>query len=1140
MPVANPGEHKAFDIGKALLDYKKDTRAYFEDASEGWIAGQVTEDAQEKDGFLIIGFTLDAGSNVTFKKSLSALSNADLPPLENPAFITRNLNDLSLLSHLHEPAVLSGIKNRFTEMQQIYTYSGMVLIAMNPFAKVPKDIYSPKVMKQYIGSKRHELEPHIFGIAEGCFQAMLRGKNQSVIVSGESGAGKTQSTKYIMQYLAVVDSLSKGNLENVVHSETEDAVLATNPILESFGNAKTTRNDNSSRFGKFVELFFSDPETGQIKITGAQIRTYLLERSRLIHQPMDERNYHIFYQLCAAAPAAERKQLGLETWQKFKYLNQGNAGVVRNVDDLEEFKATQVALSTLGMSVSTQWNIFRICAALLHLGNIDISQDPNKDEASCVADSVALIKASELLGIDQADFVKWLTHHKKKIGKETYEKDLKVDMALVSRDSVTKVIYTKLFDWLVRAINKNLKRDSTADQKIIGVLDIYGFEHFQVNSFEQFCINYTNEKLQQEFNAHVFRNEQQLYIHEGIQWTMIEFSDNQECIDLIEAKMGVLGLLDEATHLGSVTDAQFVSNMNANLVKSQSYQTDRFGKGFTIRHYAVPVTYAASGFIDKNKDSMSEELQAVLMGTKDSFLYELFCPVVEDSSLEETVYSSPTKKLDGRRGTLKTPTLGSMFKTSLQGLMATIRDTESHYIRCIKPNMAKSAFKYDGAMVLSQLKACGVLETIKISNAGYPNKLGYNEFAARYDILVKSCFWETLSERELTMKIVTSVVSDTSKYQFGHSKVFLKSGQMAFFEARRWDRIIELSKLVCKNFKRYTKMRQYQDLKQGVAVMQNACRGFLARKKLVELRAEAVAIKEAKELARKREEAAIILQTACRGYIARHEFAKKVALIVLVQNTVRCIAARRILKTLRADAKSVDVVKQKAFALESKVMSLSQSLNAKTVEAKELAEKCVVYEGQVNAWKEKFEVLDGKLKESVSEIVALKERLDKQQPVILSTLVPDEALVGALRAENERLKEQIHNQNDTSTAKGQEAARSATPTMRVAPIWDQGIEADIEFARQSTHKRTTTKSGSVGSLSSVRQPVATKTVSRKPTRRQSSLGSTGGLVGNIDALKRPDFIPIVCKGLVKDLAIPELQTGVRLEKRDVHFPAQIL
>ncbi|KAI8609162.1 P-loop containing nucleoside triphosphate hydrolase protein [Chytriomyces sp. MP71] len=608
------------------------------------------------------------------------------------------VDDLSLLSYLHEPGVLWGIRNRFAA-QKIYTYSGMVLIAVNPFERL--NIYSTDIMQEYSGSKRTDLEPHVYGIAEECYRAMLEGKNQSVIVSGESGAGKTQSTRYIMQYLAVVDSLSKidsvealmrpesmtiGSGGGLQRSETEEAVLASNPILESFGNAKTSRNDNSSRFGKFVELFFSNPESGAVRITGAKVRTYLLERSRLIFQPKTERNYHIFYQLCAAVPAAERKHLALDKWEAYHYLNQGKAGVVRNMNDVDEYKLTMDALSTLGMSVSTQWEIFGICAALLHIGNIKISEAGS--DGSAISDSdPAVGHCARLLGINKPDFIKWVTKKQTTVGREKYVKDLKVDTALVARDSVTKVVYTKLFDWLVKSINKSLKRDSTNDQKFIGVLDIYGFEHFAVNSFEQFCINYANEKLQQEFNAHVFRLEQEGYIKEAIDWEMIEFSDNQPCIELIEGRLGIMALLDEDSRLPSGSDATFIAKLNKNFdIPSQKFYTKpRFGTtDFTVRHYAVDVTYTSTGFIDKNKDSMSDELKDVLLASTNPFFKDVFLGIGVggvDASDAVASDSAPSNAgaIDRRRSTIaRVPTLGSMFKASLAELMATIRETESH------------------------------------------------------------------------------------------------------------------------------------------------------------------------------------------------------------------------------------------------------------------------------------------------------------------------------------------------------------------------------------------------------------------------------------------------------------------------------
>jgi myosin-5 len=407
----------------------------------------------------------------------------------------------------------------------IYTYSGLVLIAMNPFRKM--NIYTPEIMRQYCGRSRHELEPHLFAIAEESYRRMIDfDQNQSIIVSGESGAGKTQSAKYVMRYFAVVEHLTNSESRqtslsdiNEKNTSVEDAVLSTNPIMEAFGNSKTTRNDNSSRFGKYIEILFSkNAANGVFFISGARMRTYLLERSRLVFQPDSERNYHIFYQLCAAAPAAERAQLGLDSWETFFYLNQGKTGTVKNMDDAEEFAITQKSLSTVGISVSSQWDIFKICAALLHIGNIKITD--SRGNASVAENDSALLKASELLGVNADEFRKWLIKKQIVTRSEKIISDASTQNAITSRDSIAKFIYSMLFDWIVKIVNRKLDGGADMPNRFIGVLDIYGFEHFQKNSFEQFCINYANEKLQQEFTRHVFRLEQEEYVAEKISWVL--------------------------------------------------------------------------------------------------------------------------------------------------------------------------------------------------------------------------------------------------------------------------------------------------------------------------------------------------------------------------------------------------------------------------------------------------------------------------------------------------------------------------------------------------------------------------------------------------------------------------------------------
>jgi len=454
-------------------------------------------------------------------------------------------------------------------------------------------------------------------------------KNQTIVVSGESGAGKTVSAKYIMRYFATVEDPNrpgkrKKGATGEVMSKTEEQILATNPIMEAFGNAKTTRNDNSSRFGKYIEIMFDK----EIDIVGAKIRTYLLERSRLVYQPATERNYHIFYQLIAGASDEEKRELGLLPVEQYDYLNQGGDPIISHVDDAAEFKLTREALGTIGVSEVTMARIWKVLAALLHLGNTKI--EASRNSSLLLTTDPALVKACELLGVNAEEFAKWTTKKQLVMRNEKTISPLSQKQALVVRDSISKFVYSSLFDWLVEVINNGLAAEGVREKvkSFIGVLDIYGFEHFKRNSFEQFCINYANEKLQQEFNQHVFKLEQEEYAKEQINWAYIEFSDNRPCIELIEAKLGILSLLDEESRLPAGADETFVEKLHQNFTtgkpKGFPYQKPRFGKtSFTVCHYAVDVTYDSEGFIEKNRDTVPDEHLELLKASTNPFLTEV-------------------------------------------------------------------------------------------------------------------------------------------------------------------------------------------------------------------------------------------------------------------------------------------------------------------------------------------------------------------------------------------------------------------------------------------------------------------------------------------------------------------------------------
>ena len=742
--------------------------------------------------------------------------SSTLPPLMNPAMLEAS-DDLTNLSHLNEPAVLQAIKLRYAQ-KEIYTYSGIVLIATNPFARVDS-LYVPGMVQVYAGKHRSHQAPHLFAIAEESFSDMLRdGHNQTIVVSGESGAGKTVSAKYIMRYFATREppdqpgTRSRGRIDTM--SETEEQILATNPIMEAFGNAKTTRNDNSSRFGKYIEIMFNK----STEIIGARIRTYLLERSRLVFQPLKERNYHIFYQFVAGASDAEKEELGLLPVEHFDYLNQGGAPQIDGVDDAKDFGDTRQSLTRLGVSPEVQSQLWRILAALLHIGNIKITA--SRTESQLSASEPSLARACGLLGIDPGEFAKWTVKKQLITRGEKIMSNLTQQQATVVRDSVAKYIYSSLFDWLVETMNAFLAPEEVLKDvnTFIGVLDIYGFEHFAKNSFEQFCINYANEKLQQEFNQHVFKLEQEEYLREEIDWKFIDFSDNQPAIDLIEGKMGILSLLDEESRLPMGSDDSFVTKLHHNYSGDRHafYKKPRFGKSaFTVCHYAIDVTYESDGFIEKNRDTVPDEQLELLRHTSNSFLSEVLEASATVRERDNAAVAPKVNGLGKRAGAAaaRKPTLGGIFKSSLIELMNTINSTDVHYIRCIKPNEGKEAWKFEGPMVLSQLRACGVLETVRISCAGYPTRWTYEEFALRYYMLIKSTQWTT-EIRDMAMAILKKALGEaknnsSDKYQLGLTKIFFRAGMLASLENLRTNRLDQAAIMIQKNLRAKYHRRRY-------------------------------------------------------------------------------------------------------------------------------------------------------------------------------------------------------------------------------------------------------------------------------------------------------------------------------------------
>ncbi|KAA8910933.1 P-loop containing nucleoside triphosphate hydrolase protein [Sphaerosporella brunnea] len=927
-------------------------------------------------------------------------------------------------------------------------------------------LYDPGLVQAYAGKRREDQDPHLFAIADTAYQAMVRDqKNQTIVVSGESGAGKTVSAKYIMRYFATVEDPTRpgkrrkgGQGTAMKMSKTEEQILATNPIMEAFGNAKTTRNDNSSRFGKYIEIMFDK----DVDIVGAKIRTYLLERARLVFQPATERNYHIFYQLIAGATDEEKQALGLKSVEEFNFTNQGGDPTVPNMDDAAEFKLTRDSLTTIGVPEETQSHIWKVLAALLHLGNTEIGAVRNGSVLN--SDEPNLVRAAELLGVKADEFAKWTTKKQLVMRNEKTVTPLSQKQAIVVRDSIAKFIYSSLFDWLVEIINESLATEEVRSRvtSFIGVLDIYGFEHFKRNSFEQFCINYANEKLQQEFNQHVFKLEQEEYAREQINWQYIEFSDNRPCIDLIEGKLGILSLLDEESRLPAGSDDSLITKLHQNFSnkgKDFPYQQPRFGKSsFTVCHYAVDVTYDSEGFVEKNRDTVPDEHLELLRAATNPFLTTVL--QASASLRDKETGGAPSKTAippPGRKLALQStrkPTLGGIFKHSLIELMNTIGSTNVHYIRCIKPNEAKVAWKFEGPMVLSQLQACGVLETVKISCAGYPTRWTYEEFASRYYMLIHSDELRTGNIREVGLKILKKTVpadghphegqkDGKDKYQLGMSKIFFRAGMLAFLENLRTRRLNECAVLIQKNLKAKFYRRKYLEAREAILKSQAYARGYLARKTAQELRIvkAATTIQRVWRGSKQREcyhairNSVIKVQAAAKGYLCRKSITDRMLgnaaryiqtawrsrrflrawslyrkRVVYLQSIWRGKVARREYKKIREEARDL---KQISYKLENKVVELTQNIGMLKKENKLLLEKVESFDNQVKTWRQKHANLENRNKELQIEAnqagiaAARLQQMDEEMKNLQKQFEESTANMKRLQEEGKSLRESL-------------------------------------------------------------------------------------------------------------------------------------
>ncbi|PNT33005.2 hypothetical protein POPTR_006G220000v4 [Populus trichocarpa] len=825
------------------MNLRKGSKVWAEDKNLAWVAAEVTDFLAKKVQIL----------TVTGKQVLTVpekLCPRDADEEEEHG----GVDDMTKLTYLNEPGVLYNLQRRYA-LNDIYTYTGSILIAVNPFTKLPH-LYNVHMMEQYKGAPFGELSPHVFAVADASYRAMMsEGRSQSILVSGESGAGKTETTKLIMQYLTFVGGRAAGDDRTV-----EQQVLESNPLLEAFGNARTVRNDNSSRFGKFVEIQFD--ATG--RISGAAIRTYLLERSRVVQITDPERNYHCFYQLCASERDAEKYKL--DNPHHFHYLNQSKTYELDGVSNAEEYIKTRRAMDIVGISNEDQEAIFRILAAILHLGNIEFS--PGKEhDSSTVKDeksSFHMQMAADLFMCDANLLFATLCTRTIQTREGNIIKALDCNAAVASRDALAKTVYARLFDWLVEKINRSVGQDPTSLIQV-GVLDIYGFECFKYNSFEQFCINFANEKLQQHFNEHVFKMEQEEYRKEEINWSYIEFIDNQDVLDLIEKKpIGIIALLDEACMFPKSTHETFSTKLFQNFRAHPRLEKAKFSEtDFTVSHYAGKVTYQTDTFLDKNRDYVVVEHCNLMLSSKCHFVAGLFPLPPEESSRSSYKFSS----------------VASRFKQQLQALMETLNSTEPHYIRCVKPNSMNRPQKFENLSILHQLRCGGVLEAVRISLAGYPTRRSYTEFVDRFGLLAPefdgSCSYD---EKTWTKKILHKLKLDN--FQLGRTKVFLRAGQIGILDLRRAEVLDGAAKRIQRQLHTFIARRDFFSTRAAAFAIQSYCRGCLARKMFAAKRERAAAISIQKYVRKwllrraylKLLSAAIFMQSNIHGFLTRKRF----------------------------------------------------------------------------------------------------------------------------------------------------------------------------------------------------------------------------------------------------------------------------
>ncbi|XP_075407107.1 myosin-9 [Tenrec ecaudatus] len=935
-------------------------------AQADWAAKKLVWVPSDKNGFEPASLKEEVGEEAIVELVENGkkvkVNKDDIQKMNPPKF--SKVEDMAELTCLNEASVLHNLKERYYS-GLIYTYSGLFCVVINPYKNLP--IYSEEIVEMYKGKKRHEMPPHIYAITDTAYRSMMQDReDQSILCTGESGAGKTENTKKVIQYLAHVASSHKSKKDQ---GELERQLLQANPILEAFGNAKTVKNDNSSRFGKFIRINFD--VNGYI--VGANIETYLLEKSRAIRQAKDERTFHIFYYLLSGAGEHLKTDLLLEPYNKYRFLSNGHI-TIPGQQDKDMFQETMEAMRIMSIPEDEQMGLLRVISGVLQLGNIVFKKERNSDQAS-MPDNTAAQKVSHLLGINVTDFTRGILTPRIKVGRDYVQKAQTKEQADFAIEALAKATYERMFRWLVLRINKALDKTKRQGASFIGILDIAGFEIFDLNSFEQLCINYTNEKLQQLFNHTMFILEQEEYQREGIEWNFIDFGlDLQPCIDLIEKPAGppgILALLDEECWFPKATDKSFVEKVVQEQGTHPKFQKPKQLKDkadFCIMHYAGKVDYKADEWLMKNMDPLNDNIATLLHQSSDKFVSELWKDVDRIIGLDQVAGMSETA-LPGafktRKGMFRT--VGQLYKEQLAKLMATLRNTNPNFVRCIIPNHEKKAGKLDPHLVLDQLRCNGVLEGIRICRQGFPNRVVFQEFRQRYEILTPNSIPKGFMDgKQACVLMIKALELDSNLYRIGQSKVFFRAGVLAHLEEERDLKITDV-----------------------IIGFQACCRGYLARKAFAKRQQQLTAMK--------------VLQRNCAAYlklrnwqwwrlftkvkpllqVSRQEeemMAKEEELVKVREKQVAAENRVTEMETLQSQLMAEKLQLQEQLQAETELCAEAEELRARlTAKKQELEEICHDLEARVEEEEERCQHLQTEKKKMQQNIQELEEQLEEEE-----------------------------------------------------------------------------------------------------------------------------------------------------------------